>query len=1323
VSPLHLAWLTVALASLTATAQHLPVVSYGADEGAAHPQVWSIFQDSRGYVWVGTSEGLSRWDGVEFLTYSAADGLHDLTVRTIDEDEDGRLWLGTDDGVAVFDGRVFATHRGEDGPGEGTVWCSSRDPRGRLWYGTHHGGVAVWTGTEFRSFTTADGIASDYVYALLADRQGFLWLGHRGSGLTRCRVADPIDLVDCRTWTTADGLAYDEVRALVEDERGHIWIGTRGGGVSRWDGARLETFTREHGLAADDIYALLVHARDRLVVATVRHGLTICELPGLSDCRSYGMANGLADDAVQCLALDRDGALWVGFANGLSQLWTEDVEGYTPREGLPHSTVYGLEVDADGTVWAGTLDGVARIRRSPDGRAPAEVVGWDSEGVLPGYEIWELARDASGRLWVATERGLCLFEDGRCAMVLTDEHGLADRDLFTVYPARDGSLWIGTVAGASRLRFEAAGQLPVVTSLTVEDGLAGQFVSGFVEDESGFLWLATDQGVNRWDGERLTSYTVEHGLPVSEVLDIIVDGAGRLWLGSNGGGLVGVVTDGDDVRFVVHGEDRGVPEVVGAMLDAGGGALWLGTGDGALLYDPGAADPRGVVLDRIDVDSGLVGSEVNALARGPDGALWIATSGGVTRIEARRERTPSRAPEVTLERARTVAGQEWRTAFGGPGDGRESQFAWLSEAPFELAHDFAALRFDFRALVFAPKVVHFQVRLDGFDQDWSSPISATFKEYTNLDPGGYTFLVRGALRDSDWGEPASLRFEVIPAWWQTGWFRGGALVGLVALVVGGVRYRTRRIRRRALKLERAVAERTDDLRRYARAVEEHSRALDRANVQIRHADKVKSEFLANMSHELRTPLNSIIGFTDVLIKKLEERASDRELHFLRNVNRSGHYLLLLINNLLDLSKIEADRMTVHIEEVELGPLLEDTLRVVQGHAGDRSVAIEVEIGPEPARVEVDTAKLKQILINLLSNAVKFSASGGRVRAEVRAVDAKSSALNAASYEVTVTDSGPGIREEDRPRIFEAFGQAGGGSAHPGGTGLGLALVKRYVTVLGGQIDFESELGEGTTFRVLLPVRPSRVEPISSDVQTHVEPEESLSRPRILVVDRDRVRFAELAQALEDGGLLPVRAGDAEEVQRMVEALRPAAVVLLWGGFAPREWTTLAAFLADPDALPAVHAADMGGAGPVPLAGDACLLHPVEQEDLLAAVQRIGVASAGFVALAGGTQATRESVREILNREGFQVAVVEEGGPQPVVDLVMIDCAGVDPEPVLAAAGLAGRDTPRVLLLPPSDPPRFDAVAEAAAPAVDSLAQEVRDLLVRMPPGRGTGERA
>ncbi len=332
-----------------------------------------------------------------------------------------------------------------------------------------------------------------------------------------------------------------------------------------------------------------------------------------------------------------------------------------------------------------------------------------------------------------------------------------------------------------------------------------------------------------------------------------------------------------------------------------------------------------------------------------------------------------------------------------------------------------------------------------------------------------------------------------------------------------------------------------ELTRLTEALDQRTRDLTEANLQVRQADRLKSQFLANMSHELRTPLTSIIGFSEVLEQRLEGRLGERDLGFLEHIHTSGEHLLGVINDILDLSKIEADKMELVPEQVRLSEIVAGVATVMKGITDKRRIAVKADIPQDLPDLSADPVRVKQILYNLLSNAVKFSPDGSTVRVTARALGAAESTLRRESVSLSVEDQGVGIDPRFHGAVFEEFRQVDDSSSRPyGGTGLGLALVKRFVELHGGTVSLESAPGKGSTFTVVVPLAFSG-QAIGASTETIGEP--AGRGTRILVVEDDPTAYEVIARALTRAGLVPVRARTGAEALKLVLDDKPSAVTL------------------------------------------------------------------------------------------------------------------------------------------------------------------------------------
>ena len=385
--------------------------------------------------------------------------------------------------------------------------------------------------------------------------------------------------------------------------------------------------------------------------------------------------------------------------------------------------------------------------------------------------------------------------------------------------------------------------------------------------------------------------------------------------------------------------------------------------------------------------------------------------------------------------------------------------------------------------------------------------------------------------------------------------------GRLALLFGGTYFMVAGIadlREKKLEIKQLMSDksaRVEELQRLAVELDRRGRELAEANLRIQDANRAKSRFLANMSHELRTPLNSIIGFSEILSERIEQRIEPRFNRFLHNILSSGRHLLGLINDILDLSKIEAGKMEMFYEPVAMGNIVHGVESVMRGVAARRHVRIVTEIAADLPPIVADPPRIKQVLYNLVSNAVKFSREGGEVRIRARFGEDALRASNGGGADalvLEVVDQGSGIRSEDQQLIFEEFRQVDGGTTrNMGGTGLGLALVRRFVEMHGGQVEVESEPGKGSTFRVLLPLDAARAvalraadEPISFGFSV-ADAREAIrdAAPLVLVAEDDEVFFRALASDLEAAGYRVAHARTGDEALDLAVAELPNAITL------------------------------------------------------------------------------------------------------------------------------------------------------------------------------------
>lgn len=1030
-----------------------PVARYGHDVWQdALPQntVHSVLQTRDGYLWLGTYEGLVRFNGVDFTIFDKRNtpAIRNNGIRSLYEDRSGTLWIGTASaGVLTYRDGEFSAWTTEQGLASNFVFALSEDASSGVWIGTN-GGLSRYANGAFENFTIANGLTSNRIRSLWTARDGSLWIGTDGGGLDR--------YVDGRfiAYTTAQGLPAGTVTAIREDQAGAIWVGTDGGGVARYFNGEFTVVTTANGLPSDRVSALWEDAQGSLWIGTDGGGLARFA-EGKFQVRSID--GGLSDAYVRSLWEDREGSLWIGTNGGLNRLKDGKFVAWRTRDGLSSEYARVVCEDERGVIWIGT-DGGGLNRINGD-----RITSMSRKTGFPSDFVRAVWPNPGGGVWAGTvDAGLVLVTDGATRRFTTAE-GLPSNDIRSVWASPSGDVWIGT-GGAGLVRMRD-GQME---RFGVADGIGSGDVRAVIGDGRGGIWIGTNGGgVSYYDGAKWTTTRVADGLAGDVVFSILPDSEGRVWVGSSDG-----LTLRDDSGWHRLTTAEGLfDDLAFSINEDQAGNLWMSCNKGVYraAVDDLVAVARGeraqvrcVAYGRPD---GMGSTQCNGASqpagwRGRDGRIWFPTVAGVSVVDPAAIRLNDIPPPVIISKF-VVDGVQRPRLDGADLAARSGRF-----------------EFHYDGLSFlVPEKVRFRYRLEGVDEDWVDAGQRRVAYYNPLPPGEYTFRVQAANNDGVWNEVgASMRFTLPPPIWRRWWAIALYILAIGGAVYGLHRLRVLALRRRTELLESEVTARTEALARSER------RALE--------ANRAKSTFLANMSHELRTPMNAILGFVQLMQRDRGLTGEQREN--LSIVERSGEHLLALINDVLSISKIEAGHITLNEHAFDLPRMLDGLRDTFRLRAEAKDLTFDVEVGRElPRFVRGDEAKLRQILINLLGNAFKFTDEGGVV---LRATWEEARAV------FEVEDTGPGIGPAEIDKVFGAFVQSESGRMAQEGTGLGLAISRSFARLMSGDISVRSAPEVGTTFRVEIAL-PATAESGPHPVERQVISLEPGQSPvRILVVD-------------------------------------------------------------------------------------------------------------------------------------------------------------------------------------------------------------------------------
>ena len=1071
--------------------EHLTVV-----EGLPENSVLAVLQDRLGLLWFGTRNGLVKHDGYAYTIYKPdPDNLHslsDATIYAIHEDAQGDLWLGTGQGgLNHFDRQTerFTAYRHDpedpNSLAHNTIYSILEDEAGVLWLATLGGGLnrfdpATKTFTRYRhNPDDPNSLRDDFTHGLWMTDEGMLMVGTHAGGLHYFNRETEVFMAFQHDPDDPDSIIDNDVNTIYQDRDEVFWIGTAGG-LNRFDPMTDRTSAYRHDpndpttLSHNNVMRVLEDREGTLWVGVggndVMGGLHRFDRETETFTRyQYDPDNtqSLNSNYVLSLYEDPQGVLWVGtWGGGVSKLdrTADKFPHYVREPGNPNSLstnqILSLCEDRAGILWIGTWGGglnrfdpetntFTHYRHDPGN--PNSIIG---------DEVMSIHEDSEGDFWLGTWSGLDRFdpETGRFTHYFDEPDGA--REVMTIYEDRDGVLWLGTwMNGVNRYdratnTFAAFKHDPAdSTSLSTDN------VGAIFEDEEGTLWVATGDGkINRFDRE---TETFQAHLPMGGQLRIrsftqAVGMPGKYWVGTHLQGLH--LYDATADTSEAFTEKDGLPHdtVLGVLVDDDG-FVWASTARGLARFDP---DTR--MFRNYDVSDALQSNKLmyTAVHKSADGRLLFGGSNGFIAFHPDRIKDNPHVPPVVLT--------DFKLFTESVPVGEESPLkAHISVAEeIRLAHWQNDISFGFAALNYQmPGKKRYAFKLDHYDDDWRYAAAGREATYTNLAPGQYVFRVTGSNNDDVWNdEGASIRLVITPPWWKTPWAYALFLILGVAGFVGLVRWRVRYLEKRANELEAVVSARTAEVVQQKATIEAQAQKLQ-------ELDRLKSRFFANISHEFRTPLLLILGPLQDTLDGAFGAVSEALRKQVAMMQRSGFRLLRLINQLLDLSKLESGNMRLHPCRANLMPFLRGIVLSFSSMAERKHIAFDLHAEQDRLDLYFDPDKLEKVFYNLLSNAFKFTPEHGTVHVHV------AERREAGTVEVSVRDTGRGVPPGDLPYIFDRFRQVDSLSTREDeGTGIGLALVRELVALHGGTIAAESAPGEGTTFIVHLPLGDAHLAP-------------------------------------------------------------------------------------------------------------------------------------------------------------------------------------------------------------------------------------------------------
>jgi signal transduction histidine kinase/ligand-binding sensor domain-containing protein/CheY-like chemotaxis protein/AraC-like DNA-binding protein len=1062
------------------------------ENGLSDNQINAMIQDRQGFLWIGTDDGLNRYDGYHFTIYKnrPADltSVSDNNIRALLEDHAGNIWIATANGLNRFNPLTETFTHFQHDPGE--------------------------TG----------GLSHNDAYALYEDKQGILWVGTR-NGLNRFDPKEEVFKWYPRLYTPADGQEIDseQVHVIKGAQDGRLLVGYWCSGLSLFDKEKeiFQPFSSppfdQSSICINFIETALDYSRSvinnslfasplptqveidlttvigdvavnsaritqsgALLLGTYAEGLFILDkdyrlVQQFKPEKSYVTSPN--HNWVRVIYEDQAGAIWLGtggaglfhldlnrnrFANYQSQ--------NDPSNGLPHNFVNALLEVAPHSIWVGTRrHGISIFDQREQKFGPSPFSGPQPSGNLATDEIGVLYQDQSGAIWIGTwGNGLSRFHPGTGTIRHflhdpDDSTSLSDHFVTSITETKNGELWIGTPAGLSVLmspediingKFKRYQHIP-----TDSASLSHPYVRDILQTRSGEIWIGTiGGGLNRFHPKTESFTAFKHvpgdrnAISSNSITTLFEDSKGRLWIGTRGGGLN--YFDRAKEIFVNYSEKDGLPDgMIAAIEEDDNAYIWLTTKKGISKFDP-----ERETFKNYSAKDGLFNDSFsgNAFTKGRlNGLFYAGGKHGLSVFHPDSMRENVFVPPIVISSLK-----KYNYRKGKTNEINVKGISHLTE--IELSYRDNIITFEFAALNFHnAQKNQYAYQLTGFNDDWIQLGSRREVTFTNLDPGTYTLRVRGSNNDGRWNEKGTtLKITIIPPWWATNW-----AYALYILIFLGLLYSLNRffLRRQELQYQ-LQTEKEEALR-------------------LKELDTFKSRLYTNLTHEFRTPLTVILG----MVEEMKASPSKYGKEGLQLVERNGKNLLRLINQLLDLSKLENEAFELNQQQSDIIPFLRYLTESFQSFANQKNLAVHFQTTLPKLVMDYDPAQIHQILTNLISNALKFTPSGGEINLHA---DRKEDRLH-----LSVRDTGIGIAAEDLPRIFDRFYQADSAAGRKdesgrmslrseGGTGIGLAHTRELIKLMKGEILVESQLGEGTVFQIKLPI--SRTAPVAAGDIPYVE---------------------------------------------------------------------------------------------------------------------------------------------------------------------------------------------------------------------------------------------
>ncbi len=1034
------------------TPAYLSFYKYTAEHGLSNSHVNAIGQDSKGFIWVGTNDGLNRFDGIRFHTfhYSLQDSssISSNTIYAIFTDMSQTIWFGTFTGLCSYDYKKEQFIRHTLPPQANTleftpIRAIAQTSDGDLWLATSGGGLARMNPSthDVSYYRHQPGnpasVCSDYLQAIAVDNKGRVWVGSENSGIS---ILDPASGQFTNISKESGKIGSNVISTIYKASNGQVWIGTFEGNASVYDPDtdRLQMVRISPNNVS--VFGITEGKSGDVWIGTQEEGIfhyTAERTDHFSN--AIGNTNDLINDNVHALFTDDNANLWLGlFQGGINMLKPRPIfDGFAAAgrgAKLTNKTILGIFpdnkeniyicTDGDGLlIWNSTNNQVEHIT--------AGIRGLKSNSIRCAY------KDHENRVWLGTYlKGLQEYNPdtktfGGYENIPGDDESLSNNDVTAIVEDRLGNLWIGTNGGGLNRLDKQTGKFIHYRQNddNPQKSIINNHITSLYLDSHGYLWITTYWGLSRMDPAKgdvrnfsLMGYN-------NTYICVYEDSKQRFWAGTTMGLKLIDINDGS---FQVYSTQDGLPSnVVNGIEEDREGNLWLSTNQGICKFNYEKGTFRNFYTE-----DGLMSNEFihNSAASDSDGEIYFGSVGGITRFYPDKINSNRNTPRISITDL-LIFNQRV-----SPNDSHGILSKAVSETDaIQLNWDDNSFTLAFNAIDYIqPHKIKYAFRITGFDSQWTyHNYSQNTASYTNLDAGVYHFEVKATSDGETWSKPISLKITIVNPVWKRWW-----AIMLYIIIIAGIIY---------------------CWWMYVKKSEREKQEIKIENMRQQNdikLNKSRLQFFTNISHEFRTPLTLIMSPLEEMMESPDISAP--HLRRLNIMHRNAERLLRLVNQIMDLRKIDNNKEQLNPTRCNLVQFVREIFENFQQLAESNGISFNFSSSLTEYWTYIDTEKIDKAIYNLLSNSFKFTPEGGRISVSIRRAD------NGQSNNVViiVEDNGKGIAEQNIDKIFDRFFQ-GDSSAMQQGTGIGLWLTKQFIEMHNGIISVSSQVGQGTAFTIML----------------------------------------------------------------------------------------------------------------------------------------------------------------------------------------------------------------------------------------------------------------